>query len=44
MFQGWYNPITNKFEYNLDPKHAWYNMMGEEIRQGFTISNLQIEN
>jgi hypothetical protein len=22
MFQGWYNPRTNKFEYNLNPEHA----------------------
>jgi hypothetical protein len=44
MFQGWYNPGTNKFQYGLNPKHAWYNMMGEEIGHGFTISNFQAKN
>ncbi len=41
MFRGWYNPKTNKFEYGLNLERAWYNMMGEEIRQGFTISDFQ---
>jgi hypothetical protein len=44
MFRGWYNPRTNKFAYGLNLKRAWYNMMGEEIGRGFTISNLQVEN
>jgi hypothetical protein len=43
MFRRWYNPRTNKSKYNLNPEHAWYNMMGEEIRRGFTISDLQVE-
>ncbi len=43
MFQGWYNPITNKFEYGLNSKHDWHNTMGEEIKWGFTISNFQLE-
>jgi len=41
MFQSWYNPRTKKFKYGLNPKCVWYNMMEEEIRQGFTISNFQ---
>jgi len=43
MFRRWYNPRTNKFEYGLNPKCVWYNMMGEEIGWRFTISTLQIE-
>jgi hypothetical protein len=34
MFQRWYNFKTNKFEYNLNPKHVWYNMLKEETGQG----------
>jgi hypothetical protein len=40
MFREWYNPKTNKFEYGLNLKHAWYNMMMEEIERLFTISDL----
>ncbi len=43
MFWRWCNPRTNKFEYGLNMKCAWYNIMGEEIGWGFTISNLQPE-
>jgi hypothetical protein len=39
MFWGWYNLRTNKFEYSLNLEHVWYNMMGEEIGRGFTISD-----
>jgi hypothetical protein len=39
MFQGWYNPRTNKFEYNLNLEHVQYNIMEEEIKRGFTISD-----
>jgi hypothetical protein len=31
MFQGLFNPKTNKFEYSINPMCAWYNMMGVEI-------------
>jgi len=41
MFWRWYNRKTNNFEYGRNLKHVWYNMMGEEIRWGFTISDLQ---
>jgi hypothetical protein len=37
---GWYNPRTNKFEYGLNPKRVWYNMMGEEIVR-YAIFNLK---
>jgi hypothetical protein len=43
MFWGWYNPNINKFEYDLKSERVWYNMLGEEIRWGFTISDLQVE-
>jgi hypothetical protein len=43
MFREWYNPKTNKFEYGLNLKHAWYNMMMEEIKQGFTINDLSVK-
>jgi len=39
MFQEWYNPRTNQFEFTLNSEHVWYNMMGEDIRRGFTISD-----
>jgi hypothetical protein len=37
----WYTPKTNKSEYGLNPERVWYNMMGEEIRQGFIVNDLQ---
>ncbi len=43
MFQGWYNPRINKFEYGLNLECVWYNMMGKRSG-GFTISNIQAEN
>jgi hypothetical protein len=33
----------NKFKYDINPEHVWYDMMGEEIGQGFTPSKLQLE-
>jgi hypothetical protein len=43
MFQRWYNPRTNKFEYGLNMKCVWYDMMGEEIEWGFTICDFKLE-
>jgi hypothetical protein len=43
MFQGWCNPRTKNFKYGLNLECAEYNMMGEEIKQGITISDRQVE-
>ncbi len=33
----------NKFKYGLNFECIWYNMMGEVIWQGSTLSNFQLE-
>jgi hypothetical protein len=39
LFWGWYSPRTNKLKYDLNLERAWYNLMGEKIGWGFTISD-----
>jgi hypothetical protein len=39
IFQGWFNPRTNKFEFGPNPHGIWYNSIGDEVEHACKLYN-----
>ncbi len=40
IFQGWFKPRTNKFEFGPNPHGIWYNSIDDEVKHACKLHNL----